>query len=78
MQRESAFGSESGAKQSQQALALQGPRVCLGMLLAKMEMRALLAVMARGYTVELEDPHEYWFQGFKPVNGLPGRVHRLP
>lgn len=47
------------------------------MLLAKMEMRALLAVLARGYGVELEDPSEHWFQGFKPVNGLPGRVYRL-
>ena len=48
------------------------------MLLAKMEMRALLALLARGYNVELEYAHEYWFQGFKPVNGLPGRVSRLP
>lgn len=40
-------------------------------------MQALLAVLARGYTVELEDPDEFWFQGFKPVNGLPGRVHCL-
>jgi len=55
---------------------MQGPRICLGMLLAKMEMRALLALIARGYRVELEDPTEYWFQGFKPVNGLPGRVYK--
>ncbi|EIE23940.1 cytochrome P450 [Coccomyxa subellipsoidea C-169] len=52
----------------------EGPRKCLGMLLAKMEMRALLAVLARGYTVELDDPNEFWFQDFKPVNKLPGRV----
>ncbi|CAL8462567.1 g2100 [Coccomyxa elongata] len=54
----------------------EGPRKCLGMLLAKMEMRALLAVLAREYTVELEDPDESWFQGFKPVNKLPGRVYK--
>ncbi|CAK0753854.1 hypothetical protein CVIRNUC_002252 [Coccomyxa viridis] len=53
-----------------------GPRICLGMLLAKMEMRALLALLARGYCVELDDPNEFWFQGFKPVNGLPGRVYK--
>ncbi len=47
------------------------------MLLARMEMRTLLALLARGYSVELEDAQEYWFQGFKPVNGLPGRVYRL-
>ena len=56
---------------------LQGPRICLGMLLARMEMRTLLALLARGYSVELEDAQEYWFQGFKPVNGLPGQVYRL-
>lgn len=39
-------------------------------------VQALLAVLARNYTVELEDPHEFWFQGFKPVNKLPGRVVR--
>ncbi len=37
-------------------------------------MQALLAVLARGYTVELDDPNEFWFQDFKPVNKLPGRV----
>ena len=55
---------------------VQGPRICLGMLLAKMEMRALLALLARGYCVELDGPNEFWFQGFKPVNGLPGRVYK--
>ena len=41
-----------------------------------MEMRALLALLAREYRVELDDPNEFWFQGFKPVNGLPGRVYK--
>ena len=39
--------------------------------------QALLAELARGYNFELEDPNEAWFQGFKPVNGLPGRVRAL-
>ena len=46
------------------------------MLLAKMEMRALLALLSRGYRMELEDPGEVWIQGFKPLNGLPGRVYK--
>jgi hypothetical protein len=39
--------------------------------------QALLAQLARGYEFELEDPEEPWFQGFKPINGLPGRVWSL-
>lgn len=41
-----------------------------------MAVQALLAVLARDYTVELEDPNESWIQGFKPVNKLPGRVYK--
>ena len=40
-------------------------------------VQALLAELARGYAFELEDADEAWFQGFKPVNGLPGRVWAL-
>lgn len=41
---------------------------------ADAHVQALLAVLARGYAFELEDPDELWVQGFKPVNGLPGKI----
>ena len=54
-----------------------GPRKCLGMPLAKTELRVLLAALARGFDFELEDPNEPWCMGFRPINDLPGRVWKL-
>ena len=39
--------------------------------------QVLLAVLARGFGFELEDPNEPWCMGFRPINDLPGKVWKL-
>jgi cytochrome P450 len=53
-----------------------GPRLCPGQQLAWTEMKLLLAVVARGYEVELVEPNEKWavFPLQKPKQGMPIRV----
>jgi cytochrome P450 len=54
-----------------------GPHVCLGAALALAELRAILAVLARGYEWEMVDPDEAWTAPLPPTKGLPIRVWRV-
>lgn len=53
-----------------------GPRLCLGQGLSFLELRIVLAVIARHYDVELLDLKENWssFPLMTPENGMPLRV----
>lgn len=53
-----------------------GPRLCLGQQLAWVEMKAMVAVLSRGYDVELLDPKEKWntFPLMYPAKGMPLKV----
>ncbi|CAD7699554.1 unnamed protein product [Ostreobium quekettii] len=54
-----------------------GPHVCMGRFLSMVELKALLASLARGYTVELLEPDaELRFPTMEPPGGMPVVVRR--
>jgi len=56
-----------------------GPHLCLGKTIAEVEMKAILAVLARKYRVIVEDPDADTTRTGRmiPLNGVPVRVERL-
>lgn len=58
-----------------------GPRVCIGNHFALMEAKLILAMVARRWTVELDDPAAVRLDPkvtLRPAGGMPARLHRAP
>lgn len=55
-----------------------GPRLCLGQSLSYLELRIVLAIIARHYDVQLLDLNEKWksFPLMTPENGMPLRIKK--
>ncbi|KAI3427118.1 hypothetical protein D9Q98_007055 [Chlorella vulgaris] len=53
-----------------------GPRLCLGWLMAMVEMKVLLAAIFRGHVLTLQEPNEPWmlFPLARPKHGMPARI----